>query len=117
MRLLTKWLLVSVGGGLILSAVFIFAPDSWTDPLLNLMDTSDPVAVEALQVVFWPVSVCVHLSGPGAPIGPPEKHMYEGTPVQMVAALLGIALSWTFYSSLVFLVLWWRKERSKRALN
>jgi len=73
-----------------------------------------PSVDKIVEAVFWPIAACVYLSGRGAPIGPPEKHMYEGTLVQVIAALLGISFSWVFYSSLVFLIIWIRQYRHKR---
>jgi hypothetical protein len=110
MRLVTKWLLTSMGGGALLIAGFLAAPDS----LLFLgEDEPHPVADKVVQAVFWPIAVCVYLSGPGVPIGPPEKHMHEATPLQVVAALIGIGLSWAFYSSIAFLIFWlWRRRRA-----
>ena len=51
-----------------------------------------PFADEVVQAVFWPIAVCVYLSGSGVPVGPPEKHKYDASPVQLFAALLGIGL-------------------------
>ncbi len=107
-RLLWKWLLVSVGGALLLTIALSTLPERLIDaPDDKPSDTRDRV----VEVVLWPIAVCVYLSGHGAPIGPPEKHMYEAGPLQVIAAFLGIALSWFFYSSLVFLVVWLRKRR------
>jgi hypothetical protein len=36
--------------------------------------------------------------------------MHGGTPVQILAAFIGIGLSWTFYSSVVFFILWLRRK-------
>ena len=108
MRLVWKWLLVSLGGAVFITIALSTLPD-------RLIDAPDdrPSALRdrVIEIVFWPIAVCVYLSGHGAPIGPPEKHMYEATPVQVLAALIGIALSWIFYSSLVFFVVWFRKRR------
>jgi hypothetical protein len=110
MSLKWKWLLVSVGGGVLLT----FALFAFPDTLLDALESKPhPIIDKVVQALFWPVAVCVSLSGPGVPIGPPEKHMYEGTPVQVIAALVGISFSWVFYSSLVFLIIWIRKYRNK----
>ncbi len=111
MRLVTKWLLVSVGGGLLATVALSTLPDRWIDAPEN---SSHPIADRVIETVLWPIAICVYLSGPGAPIGPPEKHMYEATPVQVLAVFVGIGLSWAFYSSLVFLVLWWRRKHTDR---
>jgi hypothetical protein len=108
MKLIWKWLLVSVGGGIIVTVVLSTLPDRLIDAP---EDKPHPMIDRAVEVVFWPIEVCVYLSGHGAPIGPPEKHMYEATPVQIFAVFVGIALSWVFYSSLVFLIVWVRRRR------
>jgi hypothetical protein len=104
MHLLWKWLLVSVGGGLVVTVLLFAFSDRW------VADVPGPVAVIA-KIVFWPVVLCVDMSGPGPSIGPPEKHWHEGTPVQFLAAVIGAGFSWGFYSSLGFLVLWLRRRR------
>ena len=106
MHLLTKWLLTSIGGCILITAGLLALPDSVVDFTID-----NPVVDRAVDVVFWPMAVCVYLSGPGVPIGPPEKHMYEGTPVQIVAAFLGVGVIWFFYSSLGFLIFWLRRRR------
>jgi len=108
MRLTKKWLLISIGGGFLVTAALFFLPDSF---IVMAGSTPHPVADNVVQALFWPVALCVYLSGPGPDIGPPGKRMHEGTPVQIFAALIGIGLSWTFYSSLVFFVLCLRQKQ------
>ena len=108
MSLIRKWLLVSVAAGILVTVAFFFAEDLLIGAPIEI---PRPVAAVA-EVVFWPVTVCLKLSGPGPPIGPPEKHGHEWTPVQDLALAVGIGLSWTFYSSLVFVALWVRRRRS-----
>jgi len=110
MRLMYKWLLISLGGGLLVTFALSTLPERLIDAPENKLH---PILDKALEIVFWPMAVCVHLSGPGAPIGPREKHMYEATPVQVLATFVGIGLSWVFYSSLVFVIIWIRKHRSR----
>jgi hypothetical protein len=102
-----KWLLISLGGGFLVTAALFVLPDSF----IGIAETAHPVADNVVQAVFWPVALCVYLSGPGPEIGPPGKHMHEGSPIQILAAFIGIGLSWTFYSSLVFFILWLRRKR------
>jgi hypothetical protein len=111
MSLKWKWLLVSVGGGVLVTFTLFALPDTVLDAPES---KTHPIVDKIVEVVFWPIAACVYLSGPGAPIGPPEKHMYEGTPVQVIAALVGISFSWVFYSSLVFLIIWIRQYSRKR---
>jgi len=108
MRLLKKWLLISVGGGFLVTAALFILPDSF---VAIAGGQPHPVFDTIVQALFWPVALCVYLSGPGPDIGPPGKHMHEGTPVQIFAALMGIGLSCTFYSSLIFFILWFRGKR------
>ena len=104
MRLLWKWSLVSVGGGALVT-VLLFVLANYLAP-----DVPSPVASLA-RIVLWPVTVCVNLTGPGPSIGPPEKHWHEGTPVQFLAVVIGMGLSWLFYSSLGFLLVRiWRRR-------
>jgi hypothetical protein len=111
MRLPSKWLLVSLGGGVLITIALSTLPDRLIDAP---DDKPDSLRDRVVEVVFWPIAVCVYLSGHGAPIGPPEKHKYEATPVQVIAAFIGIGFSWVFYSSLVFLIVWIRKYRRRR---
>ncbi len=111
MRLLSKWLVISLGGGVLVTIALSTLPDRLIDAP---DDKPDSLRDRGVEVVFWPIPVCVYLSGHGAPIGPPEKHMYEATPVQVIAAFIGIGFSWVFYSSLVFLIVWIRKYRRRR---
>ena len=110
MRLRTKWLLVSVVGGVLISVV-LFVADTSIDAVVGAPSPLGAVA----NVVLWPVTVCLYLSGPGPNIGSPEKHWHEWTPVQDFAVVTGIGLSWVFYSSVVFLVISFQHRR--RALR
>ena len=104
MRLLWKWLLVSVCGAVLVTVLLFVFADNW------VADVPGPVEFVA-RIVLWPVAVCVNLTGPGPSIGPPEKHWHEATPVQFLAVVIGVGLSWLFYSSLGFLLLWvWRRR-------
>src|SRR5262245_7239985 len=95
MRLM--WTMVSVGGGILLAVMLYFLTDCLA---VNMTGPGASVA----KVVFWPVSVCPYLSGPGPKIGLPEKNRHEWTAVQDLAVAVGRGLSWTFYSSRVFVV-------------
>jgi hypothetical protein len=109
MRLLWKWLLVSVCGAVLVTVLLFVFAGSW------VADVPGPVAFVA-RIVLWPVAICVNLTGPGPSIGPPEKHWHEATPVQFLAVVVGVGLSWLFYSSLGFLLLWlWRRRHPAAA--
>lgn len=100
---------MSVGGGMLIAAVLLFA--SVDSPLLGAGVDMPASVVTATKVVLWPIAVCLYLSGPGPSIGPAEKHLHEWTPVQDFAVVAGIGLSWAFYSSIVFLLIWLRQKR------
>jgi hypothetical protein len=51
-------------------------------------------------IVLWPVVLCLKITGQGPRLGP---HGHEGTPVQLVAAIIGVVVAWGVYSSIVFL--------------
>jgi hypothetical protein len=113
MKPVWKWLLVSVGGGIVVTAALSMLPERLVDAP---EDKPHPALDKTLEIILWPIAACVYLSGHGAPIGPPEKQTYEATPVQVIAAFVGIGLSWVFYSSLLFLVLWGRRHRRGRTI-
>jgi hypothetical protein len=104
MRLTTKWIVTSLCGGALLSVALLLFRDSMTDIVMQVRSRS------ALATVFWPVSVALSLAGPGPAIGPPEQHMHEWTSVHDTAVAAGIGLSWALYTSLVFLILRFRKS-------
>src|SRR5882762_7299513 len=99
--------MVSIGGA-VLIIVVLFSSGAFE----NVLEVDAPRPVEAVaKVVFWPVTVCLNLSGPGPSLGPPEKHMHEGSPVQYFAAVAGIGFSWAIYSSMAFFIFWLRSRR------
>jgi predicted Na+-dependent transporter len=115
MGLRTKWLLVSVVGAVLIPAVFLFV-------LIDMpigVGIGVPRSLEALaKVVLWPIALCLYLSGPGPNVGSAEKHLHEWTPVQDFALVAGIGLSWAFYSSIVFLLIWFQhKRRMPKTVN
>ena len=106
MRPTTKWLVISLGAGFLITALLL-------NVSINMSNPSHAVALA--DVVLWPVLVCeklsVHHGLPPNP-GTPEKPLYEGTPVFFFAFAVGLGLSWAFYSTVVFLILWlWRWRR------
>jgi membrane associated rhomboid family serine protease len=84
--------------------------------LIAVVDLFDPPEI-ITNVLLWPVAACVYLVGPGPNIGPPEKHMHEGTPVHVLAAMVGYLLSWIFYSILVFFFVWSRRGAAEQSLR
>lgn len=68
-----------------------------------------------LAVVLFPLMEPVSsLSGPGFNIGTAAHPRYEGTPVQVVAAFAGVALSALFYVLPAYVWFRWRYQRSRR---
>lgn len=114
MRLLKKWMLISLGGGLLLIVVLYQFID-----VLPLDAQNSPAPLDAVvEIVLWPVPAFMQLVDfllPPPNIGPPEKHWHEGTPVTLLAFVVGIGLTWVFYSSLGFLIVWFRRRRAARA--
>src|SRR5690349_2640629 len=114
MRPLPKWIMISGGGGLLITVgLLLLKADVFIDIIVVGYGQLGAIA----KTFLWPVSAVLYLVGPGPNLGPPEKHMHEWTPVQDVAVAVGIGLSWTFYSSLAFLVVlsrlrWKWRERS-----
>ena len=94
---------------MLIAAILLFAEVDI--PLLGVGVDMPASVVTAAKVVLWPIAVCLYLSGPGPSIGPAEKHLHEWTPVQDFAVLVGVGLSWTFYSSIVFLGIRLRHKR------
>src|SRR6185437_5920545 len=98
MNMRTRWVTVSIGGGILMAAVLLVFPRLL---FFSLPSPFDFVA----DAVCWPVFICEHLVGPRPALGPAGKHLHERTPVHMVAAAIGIAFSWMFWSSLVLLLI------------
>lgn len=105
---MTKWLIVSAGGGVLIAATLMLFPDA--------MQGACPPSIHVLtNVALWPVAICERLVGPGPAIGPPSQRLHEATPVQFLAGVAGVGISWIFYSSLALLVMARRSDRTKGA--
>lgn len=100
-----KVLFYSTLGGMLITAALWFC--------LALFNESDhPLLHDIFSfTLLWPVAVCLHLSGPGPRIGPPAMNWHEGTPVQLVAAMIGLGLTWAFYAGVIALAVWLRRRR------
>src|SRR5882724_2811412 len=108
MRPITKWMMISFGGGLLITVVLLLLKaDMFIDTIVIGYGHLGAIT----KMLFWPVAALLYLVGPGPTLGPPENHMHEWTPVHEIAVAVGIGLSWTFYSSLVFLIAWVRHRR------
>jgi hypothetical protein len=94
----TKWAVSIVVGGVLIAVVLLAFPDVLFLPVRPSLNA-------LVSVFLWPVFLCEFLAGPGPSIGPPSKHLHEGTPVHMLAAVVGVALSWMFWSSLIFFLI------------
>src|SRR5258706_4851570 len=115
MRPLTKWILISLAGGLLITVALLFLRDDVFSDIIDLIGAGYGQLGRILKILLWPVSALLYLVGPGPSLGPPEKHMHEWTPVHDIAVAVGIGLSWTFYSSLVFLIVWLPTGEPKEA--
>lgn len=105
MRLRTKWLIFSAGGGVLVFALFAIFPDG-LDALL-----SDALPPMLTTVLLWPVMVCEYVVPPTPNMGTPSHPFHEATPLNLFAAMVGFALSWVFWSSLVFTAIDLRRRR------
>lgn len=65
----------------------------------------------ATSVPLWPWMI-LQRALPHPNLGTPEHPLYEGTALDMAAALVGLALSWIFYSSVVYTISAWRRRRA-----
>jgi hypothetical protein len=64
-------------------------------------------APRPLDAVFaWPLVLLDIWVGSGPNIGTPQKPVVEGTPVHLVALIVGIALTWLYYVLLARVVVW-----------
>ena len=100
MSLRAKLLTFSVGGGILFAALIAEFPNA-----LNA------IPLPIIAVVFWPVSICEYLVPLGPNIGSPSHPIHEGTPLNVVAAVVGYALSWMFWSGLVLTIITPRRQR------
>jgi hypothetical protein len=102
---LFKRTLISIGGGAFITVVALY-----------LATWRLPVPTTIAKAMLWPLATFMffftHLIGQGPPIGPPESHMHEWTPIHFLAYLVGIVGSWMFYSWLIFFVLEIRVRRT-----
>src|SRR5829696_6544139 len=57
-------------------------------------------------VTSWPLFILMEWAGPGYNIGAPERPLYEGTPIHLIAMALGLLLTWSFYIVLARVGLW-----------
>src|SRR5437667_5336074 len=82
MRPITKWILISLGGGLLITvALLLLSADLFIEIIVLGIGHLGAVA----RMLLWPVSAALYLVGPGPNLGPPEKHMHEWTPVHDIA--------------------------------
>jgi prepilin signal peptidase PulO-like enzyme (type II secretory pathway) len=66
------------------------------------------------KLILWP-AVLIGSLVPGHNIGTVDKPVYEGTPVNLLAGIIGIVLSAILYSAIVYVLLAWiQRERTRR---
>ena len=111
MRLRTKWIIFSAGGGVLVFALLAVFPDA-----LDAMPV-DAFPLILAEVLLWPVIVCEYLVPMTPNIGSPSHPIHEATPLNIVAAMIGVALSWVFWSSLVVTVIGFRQRRGPQQVR
>jgi hypothetical protein len=67
--------------------------------LASCILVSYPPLERIALIVLWPVTFCQSLTGPGPRLG---QHGHEGSPVQLVAGVIGVGMAWAVYSSILF---------------
>jgi hypothetical protein len=91
---------IALGIAITVALCIVFLP-TWDNYPLNI----------PAKVLLWPITAFMQLAGAGPRIGPPEKNMHEGTPIHVLAFILGLGFSCIFYSALSFVILRWRTNR------
>ena len=66
-------------------------------------------------IVLWPWPLLARFV-PHGNIGTAEHPVYEGSPLDLLAALIGLAVSALFYGGLVYAILSWR-ARPREQIN
>jgi len=99
MRPILKWMIISLGGGLLITVALLLLRE---DLYIDIIGVGYDQLGAITKVLLWPVAGVLYLVGPGPNLGPSEMHMHEWTPVHEIAVAVGIGLSWTFYSSLSY---------------
>ena len=108
MRLMKKLMILSVGGGVLVTGALTVVLVLFAD-VLTKMATDVPGPLEAVaKMVFWPATATLHLVRPGPNIGVPQKNLDDWTLFQDFAVASGVGLSWAFYSSVAFFIFWLR---------
>jgi hypothetical protein len=64
-------------------------------------------------IVLWPLPLLARFV-PHGNIGTAEHPVYEGSPLDLFAALIGLAVSGCFYGGLVYAILVWRAHRREQ---
>jgi hypothetical protein len=60
---------------------------------------------DVARIILWPLSgLALAFPPPCFDRGPGREPFCEGTPIQMLAGLLGLGLSWLFYTGLLYLL-------------
>jgi hypothetical protein len=110
MRLMKKWMILSFGGGVLVTGAVTVVLVLFADVLMKI-GTDAPGPPEAVaKMVFWPATATLNLVRPSPNIGVPQKNLDEWTLFQDFAVAAGFGLSWAFYSSAAFLIFWLRYQ-------
>jgi hypothetical protein len=108
MRLMKKWMILSFGGGFLVTGAVTVVLVLFADVLMKIgKDIPGPPEAVA-KIVFWPATATLHLVRPSPNVGVPQKDPDEWTFFQDFAVAAGFGLSWAFYSSAAFLIFWLR---------
>jgi len=94
--------LLALLGGIAITAVALIAFIEFRE---------NPVSL----VVLWPLPLFARFV-PHGNIGTAEHPVYEGSPLDLFAALIGLAVSALFYGALVYTILLWR-ARAREHIN
>jgi hypothetical protein len=110
MHLMKKWMVLSFGGGLLVTGAITVVLVLFAD-VLTKIGTDAPGPAEAVaKIVFWAATTTPHLVRPSPNIGVPQKNLDEWTLFQDFVVAAGFGLSWAFYSSAAFLIFWLRYQ-------
>ena len=106
MRLMKKWLILSFGGGVLVTGVVSVVLLLFADVLMKIGTDAPGPPGAVVKMVFWPATATLHLVRLSPNIGVPQRNLDEWTLFQDLAVAAGFGLSWAFYSSAAFLIFW-----------
>ena len=87
MKPVWKWLLVSMGGGIVVTVALSTLPERLVDAP---EDKPHPAVDKTSEIILWPIAVCVYLSGHGAPIGRWKNKRMRQLPYRLLLLSWGL---------------------------